>query len=420
MDEALLDAAQSAAGRHVVREPGGVDDHVDGVVPSIVIEPDSTGSVAATLAWASRARLSVVVRGGGTRDRWGRAPRGVDVLVRLNRLNRIVAHEPGDLTATVEAGATLEAVNAALARHGQRLPLDGAVHTSGTIGGLLATNDIGPLRHRHGTARDLVLGMTFVFGDGLLASAGGRVVKNVAGYDLARMMTGSFGTLGVIASATFKLTPIPPAFRTVRAVLCRPSDAMALADQLGKAHVEAESLEVAVGNTPHVTVLARLASVPAAVEDACRHVVRIAQDLDGEVVALPGDEERVAWGEHATMWRTAADRTVLRVSWAPSTLDKAVGDLRQAAGDVRVMLAGRLAVGSGTVTLDGDIDKHPTIVTRLRESQVLHHVTIVDAPAGVRRAIDPWHVDADTASLWRALKTACDPHDTLGAGRGPV
>src|SRR5690606_23140734 len=114
MDEALLDAARSAAGRHVVREPGGVDDHVDGVVPSIVIEPDSTGSAAATLAWASRARLSVVVRGGGTRDRWGRAPRGVDVLVRLNRLNRIVAHEPGDLTATVEAGATLEAVNAAL------------------------------------------------------------------------------------------------------------------------------------------------------------------------------------------------------------------------------------------------------------------------------------------------------------------
>jgi glycolate oxidase FAD binding subunit len=423
MARSLLATARSAAGSDIVREPDRPDDYVDGVTPTVVIAPDTAEQVASTLAWASASRLSVAVRGAGTRDRWGRRPKSIDVLLRTDRLNRVIAHAPDDLTATVEAGAPLADVNAALGRQGQRLPLDGVVHGRGTVGGLLATNDVGPLRHRHGTARDLVIGMTFVFGDGLLASAGGRVVKNVAGFDLARMLTGSFGTLAVVTSATFKLAPLPPVIRTVRVTVRRPSDALALAEQLGRAHVEAESLEVIVhggSSNVHVTVLARFASVRATVEDACRHVVRCAHDLDGEAAVLSDGDARAAW-DVVDRWRqTETSRTVLRVSWAPSTLDKAVEDLRHAAGDCAITLVGRLAVGSGTITLDESAADHAGIVARLRAAPSLRHVTIVDAPADVRQAIDPWEIDDDTLSLWRALKTACDPHDILGAGRGPV
>src|SRR5499427_9566622 len=134
----------------------------------------------------------------------------------MRGLRRVLAHEHGDMTATVEAGATLRDVNRALARHGQWLPLDPPRADRATIGGILATNDSGPLRHRYGTPRDLVIGVQLATTDGVLSKAGGRVVKNVAGYDLSKLVAGSFGSLAAIVSATFKLAPIPAASKTLR------------------------------------------------------------------------------------------------------------------------------------------------------------------------------------------------------------
>ena len=164
---------------------------------------------------ASDGRKSAVIRGAGTKLDWGRPAERVDVVLDMRRLNRVLAHEHGDLTATIEAGATLRDVNQALARHGQWLPLDPPFADAATIGGILATNDSGPLRHRYGTPRDLVIGIQLATTDGVLSKAGGQVVKNVAGYDLSKLVTGSFGSLAAIVSATFKLSPIPSASKTM-------------------------------------------------------------------------------------------------------------------------------------------------------------------------------------------------------------
>jgi len=184
-------------------------------VDPVVIQPETAAEVAEALRQASEARTSIVIRGAGTKDGWGRPPSRIDAVLDMRRLNRILAHEHGDMTATIEAGASLREVNAALAIHGQTLPLDPPHGDRATIGGLLATNDSGPLRHRYGTPRDLVIGIQLATTDGVLSKAGGQVVKNVAGYDLSKLVTGSFGSLAAIVSATFKLSPILAASKTM-------------------------------------------------------------------------------------------------------------------------------------------------------------------------------------------------------------
>src|ERR1700722_7246431 len=154
-------------------------DSIEGVRPRAVVEPDSPEALAGLLAWSSRERRSVVLRGGGTKLAWGRRPAPIDLVVSTRRLNRVLAHPPGDLTATIQAGATVAAVNRELARHGQWLPLDTSSEGA-TIGGTIATNESGPLRHRHGTPRDLLIGVRLATADWRLGKAVGHVVKNEA------------------------------------------------------------------------------------------------------------------------------------------------------------------------------------------------------------------------------------------------
>src|SRR5215471_17256848 len=165
--QSVLEAAD-LVGRAVARAPVAAD-AIDGVEPRVVVEPASADALAAILAWASRTRLSVVLSGGGTKLGWGRKPAAVDLLVGTRRLNRVLAHQHGDLTASVEGGATIVELNRELSRHGQWLPID-VPFDGATIGGTLATADSGPLRHRHGTPRDLLIGVH-------LATTDGRIVK---------------------------------------------------------------------------------------------------------------------------------------------------------------------------------------------------------------------------------------------------
>ena len=153
--------------------------------------------------------------GGGTKLDWGAVAQPVDLLLSTASLNSVIEHRHGDLTATIQAGARLSTINSILAKHRQWLPLDPPWLDRSTIGGLISTNDSGPRRHYYGSPRDLIIGVSFARSDGQLAKAGGIVVKNVAGYDISRLLTGSFGCLGVIVSATFKLVPVAPSSRTV-------------------------------------------------------------------------------------------------------------------------------------------------------------------------------------------------------------
>jgi glycolate oxidase FAD binding subunit len=413
----------SAFSDEEARRPVDGSDVVDGVSPAAVIEAPSTDALAATLARASRSGLTVVLRGSGTRDSWGRTPRPFDVLLRTHRLNRVIAHEDGDLTATVEAGARLSDVNRILAHRGQRLPLD-ALHAASTIGGLLATNDTGPLRHRFGTPRDLVLGMTVALADGTVARSGGRVVKNVAGYDVGRLIAGSHGSLAAILTATFKLSPLPAASCTVGVTLRHAGDVVAIVDALRVHQHEPECLDLrvstgaAAGDSPTFVLLVRYASVRAAVEEAVASTCALVAARSFPADVARGDAEARVWADHDANIRDAG--TVVRLSWKPADFAASWDELQRAAGDTPVTLAGRAAVGSGLLSIGGTPAGQEQLILLLRSSARFQHVVIVRSPVALRRTVDVWPMSDAQRTIWQRLKAACDPGGTLNAGRGPL
>src|SRR6266550_2600621 len=186
-------------------------DAVAGAQPKLVIEPGTERELAEILRLSNEAGLAVIPRGGGTKLGWGNSPARADLILSTVRMTEIIEHAWADLTVTVEAGCTIQRLQETLGQHGQRLALDPLWPEKATVGGVLSTNDSGALRLRFGALRDLIIGVTIALPDGTLASSGGKVVKNVAGYDLPKLFTGAFGTLGVITRATFRLHPLPHA-----------------------------------------------------------------------------------------------------------------------------------------------------------------------------------------------------------------
>src|SRR5215831_12216281 len=191
-------------------------DSVAGIQPQMVLEPGNETELAAALRCEEAAGLCVVPRGGGTKTGWGNRPVRADLILSTARLNRVIEHAWADLTVSVEAGCTIQKLQNTLAEYGQHVAVDPLWPELATIGGVLSANDSGTLRIRYGALRDLLIGVTIALPDGTLASSGGKVVKNVAGYDLPKLATGALGTLGVITRANFRLHPLPRNTRTFR------------------------------------------------------------------------------------------------------------------------------------------------------------------------------------------------------------
>ena len=207
------DVREIVTAKHV--RTASASDAVAGVRSSIVVEPGTEQELAKVLKLANAVRLAVIPRGGGTKLEWGNRPERADVILSTSRLNRVIEHAWADLTVSVEAGCTIGKLQETLAKHGQRLALDVLWPERATVGGVLSTNDSGALRLRFGSLRDLVIGVTLALADGTVASSGGKVVKNVAGYDLPKLVTGALGTLGIITRAICRLHPLPRETRTI-------------------------------------------------------------------------------------------------------------------------------------------------------------------------------------------------------------
>jgi glycolate oxidase FAD binding subunit len=388
-----------------------------------VVEPDTPEQVARVLADASASRAGVAIRGGGTKSDWGRESSAAGVLS-MRGLSRVLAHAEDDLTVTCEAGVTLEALNRRLGSRRQWLPLDSAFEDA-TIGGILATNDSGPLRHRYGTPRDLLIGVRLATADGRLVKAGGQVVKNVAGYDLGKLVTGSFGCLAAIVSATFKLTPLPAAFATQRFSF---GDRVAAADAaaaLASAQLDPIALDVHFHAEPAerpIELLVRYASTPGVVELQMADTERMVASfnpLTASRVVAAADEG--AWRLHGRgPWSRAG--TILRVSWLPAALGAVLallGELRRRAAGVE--LIGRAGIGAGLLRVDGDEPTQIAMVRTLRERfDVFNQSTVLRAPAGVKAAVDVWGPAGSTAAILGAIKRALDPAGVLNPGRGPI
>lgn len=397
---------------------GKTADLVDGVKPSLVVEPGTAEELAALLAWASRERLSVVFRGGGTRLAWGRPPQPIDVMISTRALNRVLAHADADLTATVEAGATLDEVNAALGQCRQWLPIDGP--DGATVGGAIATNDTGPLRHRYGTPRDLMIGVQLALADGRLIKAGGNVVKNVAGYDLGKLMSGSFGSLAAIVTATFKLLPMPVAFHTLIATFRTGEAAARAATALNDSQLEPIAAEIHAvhsrNDAPPYRLLIRFAGTRAAAASQAAQ----ARTLVGTGELIDGESESAAWRRYVGRADGSAD-TIVRINWLPAMLPQVLSLVEELGRANRtVELIGRASVGAGLLRVEGDIESQAAIVERLRQSKVVAHATVRDAPLAVKQQIDAWGPLGASGTLASRVKRALDPAGILNAGRGPI
>jgi len=369
------------------------------------------------LADASRARQSTVIRGGGTKIGWGRVPVAVDLVVDTTRLDRLVAHRHEDMTATVQAGVGLAALNRRLAEHDQRLPVESAFEGT-TVGGLLATNDAGPLRHRYGTPRDLLIGVTLALADGRIVKAGGTVVKNVAGYDLGKLVCGSHGTLAAIVDATFKLLPVPRASATLVASYADTDELARDAAALAGSQVELMAFDLRMSERTGLQLLVRLASSPVATAALTREAKQV---LSAQTLVVTSGAEQDLWAEQIRLpW--AGQAAVVRLSWRPSDLPQVVSLVRRLtrAGCGPITLVGRIA-GAGLLRFQGDARAVAASIADLRASALVGHVVLLRGSRELKDLVDVWGPDpGGAAAAARALKRMFDPSGILGAGRGVI
>ncbi|HSO97680.1 MAG TPA: FAD-binding oxidoreductase [Solirubrobacteraceae bacterium] len=372
-----------------------------------MLVPESFDAAAAELADATAAGEPLRIRGGGTKSDWG-VPASTAQELSTARLDALLEHNEGDLTATVQAGLPMARLAERLAETGQMLALDPPLQhgsSQATIGGVIATADSGPLSHRYGRPRDLVLGITFALSDGTIARAGGRVIKNVAGYDLGKLFCGSFGTLGLVLSLTLRLHPLPAARATAIGIADDPDRLAAAAQALAGAPLELEALDVA-WRGGRGGLLACCGGA-----EALRRAKRTAQlmqaaGLDG--VDVTADDTEL-WARQRAGQRSA-DRALVRVAAQRSALPAILRACDRAGGT----LVGRAAEGVWWAELD------PTAVMRLRvdvAADVPGSVSVVLDAAPEQRA-EAWGAvrDQGAAALMRQIKARFDPAGTCNPG----
>jgi glycolate oxidase FAD binding subunit len=352
----------------------------------------------AELSEAMRAgHRRLLIAGSGTAAGWGGTPSDVDAVLDTTGLDGVLAYEPADMTASVRAGTALADLQKVLAGHGQRVALDAArVPLGATVGGLLATGDGGPARHGYGTLRDTVIGVTVVLADGTVAHAGGHVIKNVAGYDLAKLFHGSLGTLGAIAEVVLRVYPVPPVTRTV-AVPCSPAEGLELAVRLMADSLEPAALEWFGGRL--------LVRFEGTAEGVARRAAAVGHD----------EVDPAVWREVAAVAVGADGDTVFRCGTLPSRLPWFAARLSDLAGR-DAFLTSSVGVGVHTVRLPGgDPAGHARVLTALRDEVA----ATGGSTTAIRRAGDvpAWGPPPPAVSVMRAVKQRFDPDGRLGPGR---
>jgi len=409
--------ASIVGGDHVTEEPGV---KIDGVSPTLLVRPGSADEVAACMKVCSESDAAVVPAGKMTWLECGNPLRRVDVVLSLERMRRIIDYSPPDLTATVEAGLTLSEFNAVTVRERQWLPLDPPGFKCASLGAISACNSSGALRLGFGTPRDYVIGLKLVHADGTESKSGGKVVKNVAGYDMNKLYAGSYGTLAIITELTFKLRPLPersstlvitsqyrgPLFQLARRVL---------ASELQPASVVlTRRLFESVGSSwRDDALLVRFNDSEAAVEHQVDWVIQ-AIDETYKATLLSENEAGDVWAEVADFdQRAMRVRLSVLLSAVPAEFEKAVL--------AHLDCVAAADIGTGIIRLAFDADDGSAVdqIKRLRASAAgaKGALAIEKAPAEVRRAADAWGDVGSTAELMRSIKARFDPQSLLNPGK---
>ena len=380
--------------------------------------PTSAAELAELVTIANLDRSPLIVAGNSSKLDWGGIVSGAKSIVSTQKLDRLIAHAVGDLTITVEAGMQFAKLQEILATAGQFLPLDPAYPDRATIGGIIATADTGSLRHRYGGVRDLLLGITFVRADGKIAKAGGRVVKNVAGYDMMKLFTGSYGTLGILTEVTLRVYPVPTTEGTV--ILTGSVDRLAkvakilLASTLTPIAADvvstAFSQHLEISNTPSLVV--KFATIPESIAQQSAQLLEIAKGLGLKGGIWQGAQAAQLWSSIQTgIWgdRPIGCKLGVRLTAAVETIEQIDRLTDNTAKGVI-----HLNSGIGAIAIS---DSHHIAPLRSHCESAGGFLSVLQAPVDVKQQLDVWGYRGNAVPLMRQIKQQFDPFDLLNPGR---
>jgi len=392
---------------------------IDGIASTSRVTPASREELAEALRLADERGQAVAPVGGGTQLDLGMPPSRLDVVIETTGLNKVVEYEPADLTVTVEAGIRFDELQKLLGEQGQFLALDPPAASGATIGGLIATNASGPLRFAYGTARDLVIGTRVANPDGNVTHAGGRVVKNVAGYDLNKLYVGSLGTLGIIVELSFKLAPIPPATNTVVGQFADANAARAVINAVVQSPLSPMAIELlgpraasAVSLPEALLVVFRVGGYPQAVE-------RQVRDLSA-LVGQRVETSATVWDDLHGMRVAAQSRDVVVKAAVPlveSTRVVEILEQRLAGLDPLVWAHAGNGIAYAACNVPSDASVLRDIRTEISALGSNASMVIQRCSIELKRAVDVWGDPGSSIGLMRALKAKLDPNNTLNPGR---
>ena len=419
------EVAVALAGTGAVVGEAGPADAVAGVRPACVAYPGTVEQAAGVLRAAASLGMAVVPRGSGRRISWGPPPTRCDVVADMTRMDHIIEHAAGDLVVRAEAGVTLGQLSEVLAAKGQRLALDAPA--AATVGGVVATGAAGPLRLRYGTPRDLLIGITVVRPDGRVAHSGGKVVKNVAGYDIGKLFAGSLGTLGLITEAAFRLHPLA----ALSAYVTRHyDDAAAAAEAVlaaAASPLQAAAAEVErAGPGAPVQVGILLEGTPDGVSERAERMAALLGHGAQTALTPPG-----WWAARGEAAPGAVGGTLIRVAFWAAELRRVLDAIDLVAIETQLRPAAGGSAGAGVlyVWLDAgeDADQVAMFIRALRAATghgggqdpgalARGSVVVLTAPAAVQASVDLWG-PVPGLDLMRAVKRQFDPANTMAPGR---
>ena len=402
---------------------------INHVVPSVMVAPGAVEEVAAILRFAHEHELAVVPAGGFVHQNIGRVPPRIDIVLLVNRLKKVEHYDPGDLTISVGAGITIAELDRLVRANRQLLPIDPPSPERVTLGGAIAANAGGPLQHRFGGIREFLLGVQFVTADGTIAKAGGRVVKNVAGYDLMKLMTGSFGTLGVLVSANLKLFPRPAQFRIFVSEFVSLRQAVDYRDGILNSALSPLCVEIA---SPEARTMIPDGGPPGAwavyvrVGGSDAVIARYRQEL-GATIAREGEG-----ADEEMFWRTIADWeqlwirgkhncALMRVNVCNAELENALEAAATIASRSELHWAamGR-ASGSLTVSFSTaeDAQKLGGVISEYRRMLGTDSMAVIThCPTVLKSHADVWGSTPTDIAAMRSVREALDPKQILNRGR---
>ncbi|HIK46256.1 MAG TPA: FAD-binding oxidoreductase [Leptolyngbyaceae cyanobacterium M65_K2018_010] len=401
-------------------------------LPAAIAYPDTEAQLSEVMACAHRHQWRVLPCGSGSKLVWGGIGQGVDLVLSTARLNQVIDHAVGDMTLTAQAGVTLAQLTPQLAHHRQFLALDPAYPERATLGGLVATADTGALRQRYGGVRDMLIGLSLVRYDGQIAKAGGRVVKNVAGYDLMKLLTGSYGTLGIMTQVTFRLFPIQEASKTV--VVRGPAASIqALGDRVRRSSLTPVALDWyspalagSLGEVQAMALVARFESMAAGVDEQVdRFLAMVPTDLTAQEFT---QEAELAWWNQANrllfpgVETTASSEgkslpgLIAKIGLRPTAALPCLEKLTDLAPGCLARI--HASSGIGILRLGGDEGGTEGLQDlRSHCEQAGGYLTLLVAPRSVKQSMDGWGYSGNALKLMKAIKTQFDPNHCLSPGR---